>query len=101
MRNAMTLVGPYCQPLHVQSSPDSSRLLTMLTIPDGGRHNERTKAENGGGHSERTKAENDGEASDGNEQQPWKMRQCSGRWRGVRGQHHATQAYKWYKKPKD
>ena len=46
----MTLVGPYCQPLHVQSSPDSSWLLTMLTTPDGG------------GHSERTNAENDGEA---------------------------------------
>ena len=55
MRNVMTLVGPYYQPLHVQSSPDSSWLLTMLTMPDGG------------GHSERTKAENEGEASDGNE----------------------------------
>ena len=55
MQNAMTLVGPYCQPLHVQSSPDSSRLLTMLTMPDSG------------GHNERTEAENDGEASDGNE----------------------------------
>ena len=61
----------------------------MLTTPDGG------------GHSERTKAENNGEASDRNEQQLWKMRQCSGRWRGVRGQHHATQAYIRYKKPKD
>ena len=61
MRNAMTLVGPYCQPLHVQSSPDSSWLLTMLTTPDDG------------GHSERTKAENDGKASDGNKQQPWKI----------------------------
>ena len=98
MRNAMTLVGPYYQPLHVQSSPDSSwlltmsfagRLLTMLTMLDGG------------GHNERTTAENDGESLDGNEQQSWKMRQCSGRWRGVRGQQHATQAYKWYKKPKD
>ena len=46
-------------------------------------------------------SESDGKASDGNEQQPWKMRQCSGRWRGVRGQQHASQAYKWYKKPKD
>ena len=81
--------GPSCQPLHVQSSLDSSWLLTMLTTPDGG------------GHSERTKAENDGEASDGNEQESWKMRQCSGRRRGVRGQQYATQAYKWYKKPKD
>ncbi len=41
----MTLVGPYYQPLHVQSSPDSSWLLTMLTTPDGGGHSERTKAE--------------------------------------------------------
>ena len=89
MQNAMTLVGPYRQPLHVQSSPDSSWLLTMLTMPDGG------------GHNEQTKAENDGEASNGNEQQSWKMQQCSGRWRGVRGKQHATQAYKWYKKPKD
>ena len=89
MRNAMTLVGPYCQPLHVQSSLDSSWLLTMLTTPDGG------------GHSERTKAENDDKASDGKEQQPWKMRQCSGKWRGVLGQQHATQAYERYKKPKD
>ena len=56
MRNVMTLVGPYCQPLQVQSSPDSSWLLTMLTMPDGG------------GHSEFTKAENDGKALDGNEQ---------------------------------
>ena len=85
----MALVGPYCQPLHVQSSPDSSRFLTMLTTPDGG------------GHSERTKAENDGEASDGNEQEPWKVEQCSGRRRGVRGQQHVTQDYKQYKKPKD
>ena len=55
----------------------------------------------GGGHNERTKAENDGEALDGKEQQPWKVLQCSGRWRGVRGKQHATQAYKRYKKHKD
>ena len=55
LRTAMTLVGPYCHPLHVQSSPDSSRLLTMLTMLDDGRHNKQTKAEN------------DGEASDRNE----------------------------------
>ena len=55
----------------------------------------------GGGHSELTKEESDGKASDGNEQQPWKMQQCSGRWRGVRGLQDASQAYKWYKKPKD
>ena len=58
MRNAMTLVGPYSQPLHVQSSPDSSWLLTMLTTLDGGEHNELTKGEN------------NGKASDGNEQHP-------------------------------
>ena len=89
MRNVMTLVGPYCQPLHVQSSANSSRLLTMLTMPDGG------------GHSERTKVENNGEALDKNEQESWKMQQCSGRQRGERGQQHVTQAYKRYKKPKD
>ena len=81
----MTLVGPYCQPLHIQSSPDSSWLLTMLTTPDGG------------GHSERTKAENNGEASDKNEQKPWKMWKVEGSTR----EQHATQAYKRYKKPKD
>ena len=27
----MDMVGPYCHPLHVQSSADSSCLLTMLT----------------------------------------------------------------------
>ena len=30
------LLGPYCHPHHVQSSPYSSRLLTMLTTPEGG-----------------------------------------------------------------
>ena len=29
------LLGPYCHPHHVQSSPYSSRLLTMLTTPEG------------------------------------------------------------------
>ena len=38
----------------------------MLTTPDGDEH------------SDLTKVENDGKASDGNGQQPWKMRQCSG-----------------------
>ena len=28
--------GPYCYPLHVQSSPDSSCLLTMLITREGG-----------------------------------------------------------------
>ena len=69
----MTLVGPYCQPLHVQLSPDSSWLLTMLKTPDGG------------GHSERTKAENDGEASDGNKPEQWKVQQCSGGRREYEG----------------
>ena len=36
LRTAMTLVGPYCHPLHVQSSPCSSRLLTTLTTQEGG-----------------------------------------------------------------
>ena len=36
MRTAMTLVGPYCRPLHVQSSPCSSRVLTTLTTQEGG-----------------------------------------------------------------
>ena len=48
----MTLVGPYCQPLHVKSSPDSSWLLTMLTTPDSSGHSELTKAENNGKASE-------------------------------------------------
>ena len=47
--------GPSCQPLHVQSTSDGCRLLTMLTTPDGCEH------------SELTKAENDGKASDGND----------------------------------
>ena len=36
MRPAMDMVGPYCHPLHVQSSADSSCLLTMLTTREGG-----------------------------------------------------------------
>ena len=32
----MDMVGPYCHPLHVQSSPDSSCLLTMFTTREGG-----------------------------------------------------------------
>ena len=32
----MDMVGPCCHPLHVQSSPDSSYLLTMLTTREGG-----------------------------------------------------------------
>ena len=31
----MDMVGPYCSPLHVQSSADSSCLLTMLTTREG------------------------------------------------------------------
>ena len=57
MRTAMTLVGPYCHPPHVQSSPCSSQLLTMLTTQEGGAP--RTLANQG------RKAEDDGEASDG------------------------------------
>ena len=36
MHTAMDMVGPYCHPLHIQSSPDSSYLLTMLTTREGG-----------------------------------------------------------------
>ena len=54
LRTAMTLVGPYCHPLHVQSSPCSSRLLTTLTTQEGGAL-----------RGKRTKAEDDDEASDG------------------------------------
>ena len=36
MRPAMDMVGPYCHPLHIQSSADSSCLLTMLTMREGG-----------------------------------------------------------------
>ena len=36
MRTAIDLVGPDCPPLHVQSSADSSCLLTMLTTREGG-----------------------------------------------------------------
>ena len=32
----MDIVGPYYHPLHVQSSADSSCLLTMLTTREGG-----------------------------------------------------------------
>ena len=36
MRTAIDLVGPDCPPLHVQSSPDSSRLFNMFTTADSG-----------------------------------------------------------------
>ena len=36
MRLAMDMVGPYYHPLHVQSSVDSSCLLTMFTMREGG-----------------------------------------------------------------
>ena len=36
MRTAIDLVGPDCPPLHVQSSPDSSRLFSMFTAADSG-----------------------------------------------------------------
>ena len=53
MRPAMDMMGPYCHPLHVQSSPDSSCLLTFLSTREGGAV---------ASASERT--EDDGEASD-------------------------------------
>ena len=49
----MDMVGPYCHPLHVQSSPNSSCLLTMLTTREG------SAAASAPKH-----AENDDEASD-------------------------------------
>ena len=36
MRTAIDLVGADCPPLHVQSSPDSSRLFSMFTTADSG-----------------------------------------------------------------
>ena len=36
MRTAIDLVGPNCPPLHIQSSPDSSRLFSMFTTADIG-----------------------------------------------------------------
>ena len=36
LRTAIDLVGPDCPPLHVQSSPDSSRLFSMFTTADSG-----------------------------------------------------------------
>ena len=51
MRPAMDMVGPYCHPLHIQSSADSSCLLTMLTTREGGATASAAK-----------RAENDGEA---------------------------------------
>ena len=36
MRTAIDLVGPDYPPLHVQSSPDSSRLFSMFTTTDSG-----------------------------------------------------------------
>ena len=51
----MTLVGPYCHPLHVQSYPCSSRLFDGVENARGRRTT----------HGERTKAEDDSEASDG------------------------------------
>ena len=53
MRASMDMVGPYCHPLHVQSSPDSSCLLTMLTTREGGAAASAPK-----------RAEDDGKASD-------------------------------------
>ena len=53
MRLAMDMVGPYCHPLHVQSSADSSCFLTMLTTREGGAAASAPK-----------RAEDDDEASD-------------------------------------
>ena len=53
MGPAMDMVAPYCYPLHVHSSADSSCLLTMLTTREG------AAAASAPKH-----AEDDGEASD-------------------------------------
>ena len=53
MRTAMDMMGPYYHPLHVQASPDSSCLLTMLTTREGGTAASATK-----------RAEDDGKASE-------------------------------------
>ena len=47
------MVGPYCHPLHVQASADSSCLLTILTMREGGTAASTAKC-----------VEDDGEASD-------------------------------------
>ena len=53
LRPAMDMVGPYCHPLHVQCSTDSSCLLIMLTTREGGAAAAAAK-----------RVEDDGEASD-------------------------------------
>ena len=61
MHASMSVVRPLCQPLHVQSSFDDSRLLTTF----------------------RTKPVDDGEAPDWNALEMGKTRQWSRRRRGV------------------
>ena len=53
MRPAMDMVGPYRHPLYVPSSTDSSCLLTMLTMREGG-----------AAASAANRVEDDGEASE-------------------------------------
>ena len=53
MRTTKDMVGPYCHPPHVQSSPDSSCLPTMLITREGG-----------GAARAPKRAKDDGEASD-------------------------------------
>ena len=77
LRTAMTLVGPYCHPLHVQSSPCSSRLLTTLTTQEGGAPRTASEPRPQGGGRRRGLGQN--------EQEPLKMRWSSRRRRGVRG----------------
>ena len=64
LRATMDLVGPSHQALHVQSSFDDSRLLTIRT--------------------ERSEAMDNGEAPDGNNMEVGKTRQLFPTWRGVR-----------------
>ena len=66
MHTTMTLVGPYCHPLHVQSSPCSSRLLTTLTMQEVGAPRTASEPRRQGGGGRRGLGRN--------EQEPLKMR---------------------------
>ena len=77
LRTTMTLVGPYCNPLHVQSSPCSSWLLTTLTTQEGGAPHMASEPSPQCGGQRRGLGRN--------EQEPLKMHRSSRRRRGVRG----------------
>jgi hypothetical protein len=71
LRSAVDLVGPYCHTLKYSPPP----IHHVDHVGKAGRRH----------CGERTKAEDDSKASDRNEQEPGKMRQCGHRRRGVRG----------------